>query len=134
MKDQYVNLLSEGTVVDSVFAVRSKELRSARTGDAYLALDLADRTGRIGAVMFRPGADAAAVPAGSVVRVRGTVTTYRGVMRVALESMRPAGSYSREDLLPEGRREAQLLQRHRPGAARARAEGAISATLRALPT
>jgi hypothetical protein len=40
MKEQYVAGLSEGIVVDSVFVLRARDLRSARTGDAYLSLVL----------------------------------------------------------------------------------------------
>ena len=54
MKKQYVTDLAEGARVDAAFALRAKEVREARTGDAYLALDLADRTGVI------PGASSSA--------------------------------------------------------------------------
>lgn len=111
MKDQFVSLLIEGTAVDSVFAMRSKELRSARTGEAYLTLELADRTGRMPAVMFRPPASAVAIPVGTVVGVRGTVTSWRGTRRVAVDSIRPTDGFDRTDLLPEGRRDRKELVR-----------------------
>ena len=63
MKRNYVNELAEGAIIDAPFALRSKELRAARTGDAYLSLELADRTGTIPAVCFRPSQGALAVPA-----------------------------------------------------------------------
>jgi 23S rRNA maturation-related 3'-5' exoribonuclease YhaM len=99
MKSQYAIELVEGMHVDAVFAMRAKELRSTRAGEAYLALELADRTGLIPAVFFRPSADSISLPTGSVVEVRGTVTTYRGTRRVSIDSVRPAGSYERADLL-----------------------------------
>jgi len=37
MKARYVNELAEGSRVDSVFVLRAKEMRTARTGEAYLA-------------------------------------------------------------------------------------------------
>jgi 3'-5' exoribonuclease len=99
MKRNYVNELAEGSKVDSPFALRSKEMRAARTGEAYLSLELADRTGQISAVCFRPSHDASSVPVGSVVQVRGTVTTFRGVKRVSVDALGPARHYDPEDLL-----------------------------------
>lgn len=110
MKEQYARELTEGTRVDTLFAIRARDLRSARTGDAYLALELGDRSGSLPAVMFRPSSADEAVPAGTVVRVRGAVTTYRGSRRVSIDSMRPEHVYDRSDLIPAGVRDrAELL-------------------------
>lgn len=109
MKEQYVRDLVEGARVDSVFALRSRDIRSARTGEAYLALEIGDSTGRMPAVMFRPSASDESVPTGAVVRLRGTVTTYRGTRRVSVESLRPETSYDREDLLASGTRQREEL-------------------------
>lgn len=104
MKGQYVNELAEGARVDAPFALRAKEMRAARTGDAYLSLELADRTGQMPAVQFRPTTEAAAVPVGTVVQVRGTVTSFRGMKRISVDSLRPAGRWDAEDLLAAGAR------------------------------
>jgi len=109
MKGQYANELAEGAKVDAPFALRTKEMRAARTGDAYLAMELADRTGQIAAVCFRPTPEASVVPVGSVVRVRGTVTTFRGVKRVSVDSMQPARSFDAEDLIASGPRSRDEL-------------------------
>lgn len=109
MKEQYIRELTEGTRVDSVFALQARDIRSARTGDAYLALEVADNSGAMPAVMFRPSASDQAVPAGTVVRVRGTVTSYRGSRRISVESIRPEDGYDRRDLLPAGIREREEL-------------------------
>lgn len=109
MKGQYANELAEGAKVDAPFALRAKEMRAARTGDAYLAMELADRTGQIAAVCFRPTPEASAVPVGSVVRVCGTVTTFRGVKRVSVDSMHPARAFDAEDLIASGPRSRDEL-------------------------
>ncbi|MDO8964221.1 MAG: HD domain-containing protein [Coriobacteriia bacterium] len=110
MKEQYVRDLAEGVKVDSLFALRSRDLRSARTGEAYLAMELADRSGHMPAVMFRPDATDQSVPVGTVLRVRGTVTTWRGTRRVSVDSLRPEASYEHEDLMQSGTRpRAELL-------------------------
>ena len=109
MKRNYVNELAEGTKVDAPFALRSKEMRAARTGDAYLALEFADRTGHVQAVWFRPEREASAIPVGTVVRVRGTVTSFRGAKRVSVESLRVADTWDPEDLLASGPRSTDEL-------------------------
>jgi len=109
MKSQYVNELAEGTRVDAQFALQMKEMRATRSGDAYLALDLADKTGRVPAVYFRPDAEATAIPVGSVVRARGTVTSYRGTKRISIDSMKPARQWEAEDLIASGPRPREEL-------------------------
>ena len=110
MKDQCTAMLREGQRVDAVFALRAKEMRAARTGEAYLSLELADRSGRISGIMFRPGRDAESVPVGTIVRVRGVVTSYRGDLRIAAETLRPTSTYDLRDILPAGTRdEAEML-------------------------
>jgi 3'-5' exoribonuclease len=99
MKQDYVNELAEGVRVASPFGLRSKELRTSRAGEHYLALELADRTGQVSAVCFRPSAEASAVPVGAVVLVTGRVTTYRGTKRIVVDSLRPAETFAAEDLI-----------------------------------
>ena len=47
-----VRELVPGQLVDSTFAVIRKDRRRTRTGSPYLALELADRTGRVRATVF----------------------------------------------------------------------------------
>ncbi len=110
MKAQYASELTEGCAVETAFVLRAKEMRSTRSGDAFLALELADRSGQIPGVWFRPSAVAAAVPVSSVVHVRGTVTRYRNVKRISLDSMAPEEAWDPTDFLMRGQRdEAELL-------------------------
>jgi len=109
MKANYVNELAEGAKVDAVFALRSKEVRATRASEAYLSLEIADRSGQIHAVYFRPAPEASAVPVGAVVRVRGTVTSFRGSKRVSVESLSAASSWDSEDLLAAGTRSSEEL-------------------------
>jgi len=106
MPRQYTVSLTAGEGVDTTFALRSKEMRCSRTGEAYLSLEFADRSGRIGGIMFRPGREAESVPVGTVVSVRGTVTAYRGVLRISVSSMKPASRYEPKEILPESPRDA----------------------------
>jgi len=109
MKSQYINTIAEGTRIDSVFAVSTKELRSSRSGEAYLSLQLGDRTGRMAAVMFKPDAAAQELPAGTVARVEGVATTFRGVRRISVERVHAAEKWDPADLLPASPRDVGEL-------------------------
>lgn len=99
MKPRFVSELAAGASVDGDFVLRSKQMRSSRTGDAYLAVELADRSGAIPGVLFRPSGEAASVPSGAVVRVSGRVTVFRGVKRISIDLMRPAARWDPSDLM-----------------------------------
>jgi 3'-5' exoribonuclease len=121
MKEQYVRDLGEGMRVDSLFALRSRDIRSARTGDPYLSLEVSDCSGAIPAVMFRPTSADEGLPIGSIVRVRGIVTTYRGVRRVSIDALRPVEVFDPRDLLPSGLRDREeMLQELRADVKRVR--------------
>lgn len=107
---RFVNELVEGARVDAVFVLRSKEMRATRNGEAYLSLSIGDRTGTIPAVYFRPCRSASAAPVGSVFRVSGTVSVFRGVKRVSVDSMSPCDTWERTDLVREGPRPAEELR------------------------
>lgn len=109
MKENYINELAEGASVDAPFALRAKETRAARTGDPYLTLELADRTGHIPAVLFRPQPEASAVPVGSIVRIRGTVTCFRGQKRISVATMVAEHAVVPEDFIAVGCRPADEL-------------------------
>lgn len=96
---RYVSELVDGAKVSGTFTLRSREMRAARNGDAYLAVELSDRTGLIPGVLFRPDAVASAVPSGCVVHVQGTVTTFRGVQRISIRHMSPAESWEPSELV-----------------------------------
>lgn len=99
MTARFINEFTEGSRVHAAFVLRSKEIRTSRTGDAFLAVELADRTGAISGVLFRPARIASEVPAGSVVEVEGVVTRFRGNRRLSLKMMRPARRWSPEELM-----------------------------------
>jgi 3'-5' exoribonuclease len=109
MKRQFAATLGTGDVVDTDFVVRSADVRAARTGETYLALEFSDRSGRVGGIMFRPPREAEAISAGTVVRVRGKMTSYRGALRVSVSAMRPTESSDSHDLLPVGTRDEKEL-------------------------
>lgn len=132
MKATYIGQLKEGAAVDTVFALRSKELRATRTNEAYLSMELADRSGRMSAVMFRPDRVAEGIPSGAVVSIKGTATVYRGVLRISVDTMRPATEYSLDDMLPSGNRDGLEVVAELRALVRSVKEPGLSALLRGV--
>ena len=80
-----VSSLRPGQAVDGVYACVRKDRLTTRTGSAYLALELRDRTGTLTARAFK-GADALAgrFERGDIVRVRGRVERFRDELTLEL--------------------------------------------------
>lgn len=110
MRARYAKELTEGCHVESNFILRSREVRIARNGDAYLSMRLADRSGVISAVCFRPTAVAAAIPAGVVVSVAGRVESYRCRRMLVLDHLLPATDWDSAELVSDSLRPAGELQ------------------------
>jgi 3'-5' exoribonuclease len=109
MKEQYVKGLTEGDRVDTVFALRSRDLRPTRTGESYVSMELADRSGTISAVMFGPRAGDGLVQAGAAVRVEGTVTSFRGRRRISVDRLEIEHDADPADLVASGLRDTEEL-------------------------
>ncbi len=95
---QTISMLRPGQPVDSVFACTRKDRLTTRTGSAYLALELRDRTGSVSARAFRD-ADAlgARFERGDLVRVTGAVERFRDELVIEVGSVarvEPAGADS----------------------------------------
>ncbi|NTW28425.1 MAG: HD domain-containing protein [Coriobacteriia bacterium] len=132
MKKDYVNELAEGMKVDAPFALRAKEVRSSRAGDPYLSLELADRTGQLPAVLFRPSGGALAVPVGSVVHIQGTVTVYRGMKRISVVALTPAENHDPADMIAAGVSSIPELQAQFRALVRSVSDQGMSRVLRAV--
>jgi 3'-5' exoribonuclease len=69
--------LEDGDVVDQVMLVRDREVRQTRSGDDYLRLALADRTGQLAGVLWDDVAAAFAVArSGAAVHVTGVFSRH----------------------------------------------------------
>ncbi|MDP9038001.1 MAG: OB-fold nucleic acid binding domain-containing protein, partial [Acidobacteriota bacterium] len=106
MKDFFVEEAArfEGAVVTSYFLLSSVSLRDKRgTGDQYLALLLADRTGTLEARMWEDFASAFATCAhGCYVKVQGQISKYNGRFQITLTRMRlaPESEIDPADFVP----------------------------------
>lgn len=82
--------LHEGTRVTQCFLVKKKTQRSTRTGDPYLELVLADRSGTVPARAWAEAAQryASEFEEGDFVSVQARVETYRNALQLIVESIR----------------------------------------------
>jgi len=114
MKKIFVDGLRPGDPVDEMFVLSEKTLSHKRDGGLYLNACLADRTGRIRAVAW-DNADviAKAVRTGSVVRVTGQTSEYKGTPQIIIAAMEDAGGEDIDpaDFLPSTRRDRDQMFR-----------------------
>jgi 3'-5' exoribonuclease len=102
--------LRAGTEVDGVFACTRKDRLTAKSGTAYLAVELRDRTGAIQGRAFRE-ADflAGQFERGDLVAVRGRVERFREQLQVELQSIRRAEAADPAAFLPTAYRDLDEL-------------------------
>jgi len=102
--------LAEDRTVEGVFAVTKKERRRTRAGASYLALELADASGRIEA---RVWSDVDLLERrfeeGDAVHVLGRVESFGGELQVQVRAVEPAEDADPASLTPTLRRDADEL-------------------------
>ena len=102
--------LAEDRTIEGVFAVTKKERRRTRTGAAYLALELADASGRVEARVWN---DVDLLDRrfeeGDAVHVLGRVESFGGKLQVQLRAVEPAEDADPAELTPSLRRDADEL-------------------------
>jgi 3'-5' exoribonuclease len=102
--------LSEDRTVEGVFAVTKKERRRTRSGSSYLALELADASGRVEARVWN---DVDLLDRrfqeGDAVHVLGRVESFGGKLQVEVRAVEPAEDADPASLTPSLRRDADEL-------------------------
>jgi 3'-5' exoribonuclease len=102
--------LAEDRTVEGVFAVTKKERRRTRAGAAYLALELADASGRIEA---RVWSDVDLLDQrfgeGDAIRVLGRVERFGGRLQLQVRAVESADDADPSKLTPTLRRDADEL-------------------------
>ncbi|MDP7378686.1 MAG: CMP-binding protein, partial [Pirellulaceae bacterium] len=79
MSKRFVNQLVERENVDEIFLVIEKQLRANRSGNLYLQLRLADRTGSLTAMMWNANERVSqSFESGDYLRVQGASQFYNG--------------------------------------------------------
>lgn len=103
--------LRAGEELDGVYACTRKDRLIARSGAAYLALELRDRSGTLPARAFRD-ADllAGRFDRGDLVRVRGRVERFRDELQVEVARIERAPGADPADFLPVAYRDLDELE------------------------
>ena len=116
MKDFYVRDCQqhESQTITSSFVVASKQVKTKKNGDPYLAVTLADRTGQLQANMWDNVSDAVnEFEQDDFVKVKGMVQKYNGRWQLTLHKVRKLGDaeidYS--DYLPKTSKDIDQLWR-----------------------
>jgi 3'-5' exoribonuclease len=80
-----------GTIVEQVFQVAEKDLRTTKKGQFFISAKLRDRTGELPAIMWDATQSLfAAIPQGGFALVKGRIGEYNGALQILIEAMRPA--------------------------------------------
>ncbi len=97
-------------MVDATFAVQRKLRRRTRNGDPFLTVELADRTGRVPAVVWKDvNLLGSRFEQGDTVRVLGRVESYAGRLQIAVADLEKVDGGDPLDLVPGSRRDADTL-------------------------
>ncbi len=92
MKPSYVNQLEPNQTITNSFLVQSKEVREKKTGEPYLSLLLADKSGRIDAKMWDNVAEVLdAFDRDDFVKVKGLVQLHQNRPQLTIHKIRRSG-------------------------------------------
>ena len=112
MKAKFVRDILAGESVNEVFVLAEKSLAQKKDGNNYLTMTLGDATGRIKGVAWdNVEAIAAAAVAGEFVKIRGTVSEYRGNLQMVVRRLEPvpADDVDPADFLPATTRNVDAM-------------------------
>lgn len=89
---RFIEELQPGdAILDQVFLVSQKDLRTQKNGGLYVHLVFADRTGQILARMWQATQEQFdTIPDGGFIRIRGRVESYQGNKQLIVDGLRPA--------------------------------------------
>jgi 3'-5' exoribonuclease len=90
MKSPYISELEPNQIVNGTFLVQHKEIRQKKSGDPYLSLSLADRTGELDARMFDNAAEAMnTFERDDFVRVKGLLQIFQNRPQLSVHKIVP---------------------------------------------
>ncbi|MDE7244188.1 MAG: HD domain-containing protein [Oscillospiraceae bacterium] len=92
-----------GDEIEGFYILKSAVSRVSSSGKPFLAAVLSDRTGNIDAKVWDYSGPVGSVNEGSVIKIRGTVSEFRGAPQITLSRIRTAqnsDSYQLDTLVP----------------------------------
>src|SRR5258708_37510843 len=90
MKSPFISDLQADQIITGTFLVQHKDVRQKKSGDLYLSLTLADRTGELDAKMWDNASEAIATFAqDDFVRVKGLMQVFQNRPQLTLHKIQP---------------------------------------------
>ena len=105
--------LRTGLQIDETYLVRTKDLRTTKSGKPFLKLQVGDRSGMLDCMVWEDAERVAAVfEAGDVVRISGRTSEYEGRVQLEATMVRPvpAEEIDPRAFLPSTYRDPEELQ------------------------
>lgn len=88
MKEQFVDTLKAGDVIDEVFVLAEKYLSSKKDGNSFLNVTLSDKTGKIkGVVWDHVEQINSETASGNFVHVKANISEYRNTLQAVIKQM-----------------------------------------------
>jgi 3'-5' exoribonuclease len=108
----FINELKKGQTVESIFHVREKVLSKTKTGNPYLSLHLADRTGEVKGRIWESATDFAPLfEADDFIKVRAEVDEFQGTLQLRILKLRKCqeAEIRLDDFLPQTPRDIEKM-------------------------
>jgi 3'-5' exoribonuclease len=118
MKSPFVIDLQPDQIITGIFLVQHKDVRQKKSGDLYLSLTLADRTGEVDAKMWDNAAEAIDTFAqDDFVRVKGLMQVFQNRPQLTLHKIQPMAETEIDvaDYFPASKRDRDEMFRELQG-------------------
>ncbi|MDE7261132.1 MAG: HD domain-containing protein [Oscillospiraceae bacterium] len=101
--NKWIADLEVGDEIEGFYILKTAQIKTSNSGKPFLASSVADRSGAIDAKLWDYGGPLGAQDEGSVVKLRGSVSEYRGTLQLILSRIRPVQAddrYNLSELVP----------------------------------
>ena len=112
MERVFINQLKKGQSIEGFFLTKEKTLSKTKTGNLYLSLRLADRTGEIEGRVWDKVSDLGSLfEKDDFIKVQGEIDEFQGVLQLRILRLRKAapGEINLEDFLPKTAQDIDTL-------------------------
>jgi 3'-5' exoribonuclease len=112
MNRVFINQFKKGQIVEGFFLAKEKTASKTKTGNPYLSLRLADRTGEIDGRVWDKASDFGSLfEKDDVIKVHGEVEEFQGVLQLRVLRLRKAaaGEFDLIDFLPKTAHDVDLM-------------------------
>ncbi len=109
---RFINQLTAGEMLDQVFLVRDKDLRTASNGALYITCTLCDKTGHVPARMWQVSESMHnSIPVEGFLQVKGRTENYKGTLQLIIDACRPmsAEKLDMADFLPATEQDVEVM-------------------------